>query len=160
MNRLWLGDGYVSVGDTLQLTGGYTGSATVVAIGPIRGIAPGALLIDPRSLLLVQCAGCDLSGAEYFISYPDSPHDGCAMPDEVFPVIELNPAHLPGYDTDRRNRTWDGHGGLTDERLRPAVTRWTPIRAAHGSSPSWPAPRRCRARRSPNTSGRRPGCRP
>lgn len=53
MSRLWLGDGYVRVGDTLTLTGGYTGPATVIAIRPIRDIAEGALLIDPRTLQLV-----------------------------------------------------------------------------------------------------------
>jgi hypothetical protein len=92
MSRLWLGDGYVCVGDTLTLTGGYTGPATVVAIRPIKDIDEGALLIDPRTLQLVPCAGCETSGAQCYIAYPDSVLHGCVMPDETFAVIELDPA--------------------------------------------------------------------
>jgi hypothetical protein len=95
MSPLWLGDGYVSVGDRLALTDGYTGSATVVAIRPIKAIDEGALLIDPRTLQLVQCAGCDSSGVQCYIAYPESILQGCAMPEEMFPVIELDPAQ-PG----------------------------------------------------------------
>lgn len=101
MNRLWLGDGYVNVGDTLQLTGDYTGPATVVAISAIRCIADGALLIDPRTLQLVHCAGCNRCGGECYIAYPGSPLNGCASPDELFPVVELDPAHLPSDDPHR-----------------------------------------------------------
>ena len=98
MSRLWLGDGYVTVGDTLHLTGGYTGPATVIAIHPIQDIAAGALLIDPRTLQLVQSAGCDASGVQCYIAYPASSLHGCCMPDELFPVVELDPAHLTGPD--------------------------------------------------------------
>ena len=94
MSRLWLGDRFVAVGDILALTGGYTGPATVLAIRRIRDIDEGALLIDPCTLQLVQCAGCDSRGVECFIAYPDSVLQGCAMPDELFPVIALDPAHL------------------------------------------------------------------
>lgn len=103
MSRLWLGEGYVTVGDTLHLTGGYTGPATVVAIRPIKDITEGALLIDPRTLQLVQSAGCDSSGAQCYIAYPDSCLHGCCPPQELFPVIELHPAHpAGGSDGDRR----------------------------------------------------------
>jgi hypothetical protein len=96
VSRLWLGDRYVCVGDTLTLTDGYHGPATVVAILPIKDITEGALLIDPRTLHLVRCAGCDLSGAQCYIAYAgDSGLQGCCMPDELFPVIKLDAAHLP-----------------------------------------------------------------
>jgi hypothetical protein len=96
VSRLWLGDGYVCVGDTLTLTGGYHAPATIVAIRPIKDIDEGALLIDPRTLQLVRCAGCDLSGAQCYIAYAGhSDLEGCCMPNELFPVIALDPAHLP-----------------------------------------------------------------
>ncbi|MEU7874277.1 hypothetical protein [Dactylosporangium sp. NPDC049140] len=103
MNRLWLGDRLVAVGDILALTGGYTGPAVVVAIRPIRDIDEGALLIDPRTLQLVQCAGCDSHGA-CFIAYPGSILHGCATPGELFPVIALDPARpAPDGDAEHRN---------------------------------------------------------
>jgi hypothetical protein len=96
MSRLWLGDRHVAVGDTLRLTGGgYTGVATVVAIGPIHAIAEGGLLIDPRTRQLVQSAGCDLTGSQYYIAYADG-GVGCVMPDEQFAVVELGAGPVPG----------------------------------------------------------------
>jgi len=49
----------------------------------------------------LQCAGGDLPGAQCYIAYPDSILQGCCMPDELFPVVELDPAHLPGGDGHR-----------------------------------------------------------
>jgi hypothetical protein len=95
MSRLWLDDRYVAAGDALALTGGYTGPATVVAIGPIHAIAEGAWLIDPRTLQLVQSAGGDRTGTQYYIAYADG-ELGCVMPDEQFPVVRLDADSAPG----------------------------------------------------------------